>query len=71
MAVREKQTEKILRYMKEHGSITPMEALRHIRCFRLGARIFDLRAEGIEIKKSMESHKDEDGNVVRYARYSL
>lgn len=44
------QEEKIYRYMKEHGGITPMEAMEHFRCMRLGARIFDMREKGIMIE---------------------
>lgn len=45
----ESQKLKILEYMKEHGAITPMEALSEFGCFRLSARIHDLRAMGYSI----------------------
>ena len=39
----ESQCSKIILYIKEHGSITAMEALNLCGCFRLSARIHDLR----------------------------
>ena len=40
------QRKEILRYMRERGSITPLEALQHFGCLRLAARILELREEG-------------------------
>ena len=40
------QTERILQYMLEGHSITPLEALEKFKCFRLGARIADIKARG-------------------------
>ena len=39
------QTARILAYMREGNTITPLEALHKFNCFRLGARISDI--EGI------------------------
>ena len=47
------QCEMILEYMKEKGSITPLEALNELGCMRLGARIWDLRHEGHNIRREM------------------
>ena len=47
------QNEKILRYMKENGSITSMEAFRKLGITRLSARIYDLRKAGYQI----DSHR--------------
>lgn len=40
------QCSDILRHMQERGSITALEALDQYGCFRLAARIKDLRADG-------------------------
>ena len=40
------QTQKILEYLLEGNSITPLEALERFKCFRLGARIADIKAKG-------------------------
>jgi len=45
------QCQMILDYMREHGSITPLEALeKPILCMRLGARIWDLKHKGYRIR---------------------
>lgn len=45
------QRNKILEYMKIHGSITQAEAVSELHCYRLGARIFELKERGVPIKK--------------------
>lgn len=66
------QREMILQYMKDNGSITPVDAMREFGCMRLGARIWDLKnKDGIDIKVKMESQKNRYGKTVSYARYSL
>lgn len=66
-----KQTERILQYMHDFGSITQLEAIRDISCMRLGARIFDLKREGYEIKRETETSKNRYGEDTSYARYRL
>lgn len=65
------QCEKILAYIQEHGSITPMEALNHCACMRLSARIHDLRTEGHDIRMEVVTVKNRYGQKVRVSRYSL
>jgi len=60
------QNELILAYLKSGKSITPIEALENFGCFRLGARIFELREQGNDI--SVETI--ERGGK-RFASYSL
>ena len=59
------QNEMVLEYLEKFGEITPLEALSAIGCFRLAARIADLRAEGHEIARTMSKGKKQ------YAIYSL
>ena len=59
------QNEAILEYLKSNGSITPLDALMNMSCFRLGARIYELRAQGHEIRTDLENS---NGKI--YARYS-
>ena len=40
------QTQRILIYLKTGKSLTPLEALNKFGCFRLAARIADLRSQG-------------------------
>lgn len=50
------QVEYLKEYLDMYGSITPLEALSAFGCFRLSARIADLREEGYRI--STEIHHD-------------
>jgi len=43
------QTRAILAHLRQHRTITALEALDQYQCFRLAARIKDLREEGHEI----------------------
>lgn len=61
------QKNAILAYMKAGNGITPMDALNLCGCFRLSARIADLRKLGYAIKT--ENVKVAGGKYV--ARYSL
>jgi Helix-turn-helix domain len=63
----ESQKEMILAHLQSGQSITPLDALNLFGCFRLGARIFDLKAEGHSIDMTLE----DDGNGKHWARYSL
>lgn len=65
------QCEKILKYIEETGSITPLDALREFGCMRLASRICDIKNMGYAIQTNMETAKNRNGEPVRYARYSL
>lgn len=47
------QTDRILRYLKSGRSLTPIGALSRFRCFRLAARVRDLRRAGVSVKTQM------------------
>ena len=49
------QEKQILQHLQKYGEITPLEALSLYGCFRLGARIWDLRREGHKIITSRTS----------------
>ena len=59
------QKEGVLMMLKE-GPVTPFEAYKRLSCFRLAARIHDLRREGYRIKSVLVCDGDE-----RFARYYL
>ena len=59
------QCEFLLQYLQKFGSITPLEALNAFGCFRLSARVADLRADGHVI--NTEIHKGKKN----YAIYRL
>lgn len=65
------QTEDILRYMREEGSITSMDAIREFGATRLSAIIFSLRKRGYDIRTLSEVGKNRYGHKMEYARYVL
>lgn len=60
------QNKQILNHLESGKSITPMDALNLFGCFRLGARIHDLKSEGYDIKTEIKVV-----NGKRFAEYSL
>lgn len=61
----------VLDYMEELGSITPIDAFRDLGITRLSAIVFNLKEEGHDIDKAIETGKNRLGNRTRYARYSF
>lgn len=60
------QNKQILAYLQGGRSITPLEALNLFGCFRLGARIAELKSKGYDITTEMVKH-----NGKRFASYRL
>lgn len=65
------QNERIMQYMREFGTITPMQAFRDLGVTKLATRISEMRREGIRIKKEPIKTKNRYGESVRYMKYSL
>lgn len=65
------QCEQVLRHMREHGSISTIEAFFDYGITRLSARIWELRNDGYEIETDMVKVKSEKGAVKSYARYKI
>lgn len=66
------QNKRVLQHLKEAGPLTPLEALTRYGCFRLGARIKDLRDAGHSIKTTMiELPAKKGAKPKRVAEYSL
>ena len=68
MAKKPTQNQMIASYLLKGRGITPLEALNKFGCFRLGARIADLKKMGLPIDSNMV--RDEVTGK-RYARYTL
>lgn len=64
------QCEKIVEYMKTHGSITARQAY-HMGIMRLASRINELRASGMKIKTEDVRVKNRDGSFSYVAKYSF
>lgn len=56
------QNTQILSHLKSGKEITPMEALSEYGCFRLAARVFDLREAGWPIE--CEKRSTDSGKVI-------
>ena len=66
MSTTKSQNTEIKEYLEAGGKLTPLDALREFSCFRLGARIHDLKKEGMNIKTEIINVGGK-----RVARYSL
>ena len=65
------QEGRILRRLMAGCSITPLEAMRELGCYRLGARIHRLRQKGYSIVTIMKEETAQDGGTCRFASYRL
>lgn len=65
------QTDRILHHMQEVGPITAAAAMQEYGCFRLAARIADLKKRGYPIHKEMVTAKNRFGESTSFAQYSL
>ena len=65
------QLERVIRHLRDYGSITSMEAVRDYGIMRLASRISDLRKAGMPIRVEMVSGKNRYGESISYARYHL
>lgn len=65
------QLNRILAHLLEHETITPLEALYEYGCYRLGARIADLRKQGYNIETKITAGKNRFGDSVNFATYRL
>ena len=66
-----KQCERILRHMKDHGSITQAQAMAEYGCMRLAARIADLKRQGYAISVTTGHGKNRYGEKTAFAVYRL
>jgi hypothetical protein len=62
----ESQETAILKHLQSGKAITPVEALNFFGCFRLGARIFNLKKRGFVIETRMEEKAGK-----KFAKYSM
>lgn len=65
------QCDRILAYLKEHGTIDPLTAWSECGVYRCGARIFDLRSRGYEISTGEKEVTNRYGEKCKVAEYRL
>lgn len=64
------QAERVLKYIRDFGSITQLEAMKDIGVMRLASRISDLRKDGYNIEGKMEAVENRYGEKCYIKRYS-
>lgn len=65
------QNKRILESLQNGDKLTPLDALERFGCFRLGARVYDLRKQGHDIKSETVARKNSNGEVKRYSQYFM
>lgn len=69
--MKQTQCDRIMRHLKDYGTLTGVTALEEYDIAHLASRITDLRQQGVEIRKEMKEGKNRYGEKTRYAVYSL
>ena len=67
---RKTNNQRIIEYMKAHGSITARAAVYDLGIFRLASRIHEIKKDH-PIRKRTEYHTRPDGTTVHWTVYSL
>lgn len=65
------QHDRIMEYMKKHGSISQREASVELGICYLTTRISEMRSSGIDITDYWTEEKNRFGEMTRFKRYSL
>jgi len=65
------QSERVLDYIKEFGSITQLDAIRDLGIMRLASRVSDLKKSGVYITSKYEKVKNRYGEETQIKRYSI
>ena len=65
------QHELIISYIREFGSITPMEAFADLGITKLATRIGEIRRAGVPIRKVQVDAENRYGEKTHYMRYSI
>ena len=65
------QCEKIIKYMRDFGSITTMQAFNDLGITRLSGRIYDIKALGYKIRSETIYGRNRYGEKIHYFKYYL
>lgn len=65
------QYDRVLRHLKEKGSITSLQAIDLFGATRLSAIIYDLRHDGYDIVTETETGLNRFGEKTHFAKYIL
>ena len=64
------QKERVIQYIRQHGSITPRDAVFDLNIYRLADTIFQLKKKGYVFDTVIEKGSNNYG-AFTYARYSI
>lgn len=65
------QKEMVVKYIKDFGSVSPMEAFSDLGITKLATRVSELIRDGEDIKKVPEKRLNRYGKSCRYTRYTM
>lgn len=65
------QNERIVRHLRDYGSITSLEAMQEYGIMRLASRVCELKRQGVAIRVINENGRNRYGERTSYARYVL
>lgn len=65
------QTEAVLKYLQEHGSITTWEAYSKLFITRLSAKIYELKKLGYNFDEEWVTKKNRYGKTCSFKKYVL
>lgn len=65
------QCDRILRHLRDYGSISPQEAISEYGIYRLASRITDLKNRGYKFNVETKKGKNRYGEPTRFAVYRL
>lgn len=65
------QRERIIKYIRDYGSITSFEAYKDLGITQLATRIKELKDEGYNFRTEWEHTKNRYGEPINYKRYYL
>lgn len=65
------QCDRLLAHLQDHGTINPLEAWQLLGIYRLGARVFDLKERGFDVRTRKTTVSNQWGEKCRVAEYYL
>lgn len=65
------QRERILKYLHDYGSITPIDAFNDLGITKLATQISYMIRDGYNIEKQLEKSKNRYGEPCHYMRYRI
>lgn len=65
------QNSRVLRHLRDYGSITSLEAMSEYGIMRLASRVCELRRQGYDIQSTMETGENRYGEKTSYTRYTF